>query len=115
MIENRRSKRKAVNIEAEIVSGDAVYSVLIENIAELGICIESDSTDLLKSSTKFNPGKEFEIKFRVPSGDDVKLHCKVIWSYQAAPHGLKRKIGMEIIFPPPGYVDFCNSTTNEPK
>ena len=115
MIENRRSKRKAVHIEAEIVSGDAVYSVIIENIAEHGICIETDSADLLKSSTRFNPGKEYEIKFRAPTGDDIKLHCKVSWSYQTAPHGLKKKIGMEIIFPPPGYVDFCNSTTNEPK
>jgi hypothetical protein len=105
-MEKRRTKRKSVRIDTEIEAEDACFQGIIENVAEHGICLETDSKDLLGTSTRFNPGTEFQIKFQTPSGDDIKVHCKVTWSYKIAPHGLKRKIGMEIIFPPPDYIDF---------
>lgn len=105
-MEKRRSKRKSVYIEAELISGNAGYSGLIDNISENGICMETASKDLLGNSACFNPGKEFEVKFWMRPEEEIKLHCKVTWSFKAAPHGLKIKIGMDIIFPPPSYIDF---------
>lgn len=105
-MEKRRSKRKSVQIDAELISGNAGYAGLIDNISENGICMETASGDLLGASTCFNAGKEFQVKFRILPKEEIKLHCKVIWSFKAAPHGLKMKIGMDIIFPPPRYVDF---------
>ena len=108
-MERRRSERKSVQIEARILTEQARYDGVIENIAEDGICVETESKNMLCTSTRFNPGTEYEIAFQTPDGGDIKLHCKVAWSYKMAPHGLKRKIGMEIIFPPPVYVDFCRN------
>ena len=93
-------------MEAEIVQGDTAYTVITESISEHGINLETSSGYLLSASTRFNPGTEFEVQFRTPSGELIKLHCKVIWSFKTAPHGLKSKVGLEIIFPPPTYVDF---------
>jgi hypothetical protein len=106
MEERRRSQRKNVRIEAEIISEDNTYSAIIENISEHGLCLETSSDDLLGTSTRFHPGAEFDIKFQPPSGDMLTIRCKIIWSYKVAPHGLVKKIGMEVIFPPPEYVDF---------
>jgi hypothetical protein len=105
-MERRRSKRKNVHIETKIVSDDESYSGIIENMSEYGISLETDSKDLLHTSTRFNYGADYKVIFKTPSGEEIQLHCKVTWSYKTAPHGLKRKIGMEIIFPPPSYVDF---------
>lgn len=105
-MEKRRSKRKTVQIDAEFISGNAGYSGLIDNISENGICMETISKDLLGNSTYFNPGREFHVKFRIRPEEEIKLHCKVTWSFKAAPHGIKIKIGMDIIFPPPSYVNF---------
>ncbi len=110
-MERRRSKRIHVRMDAEIISGDANYSGIVENISEHGLCLETDSKDLLGKDTRFNPGTEFRVKFKIQSGEQIRLHCKVTWSYSAAPQGLKRKIGMEIIFPPPAYVDFYRNVT----
>ncbi len=105
-MERRRSKRKNICINAEIVLEGTSYPAIIESFSENGINLETDSKDHLSNATRFNPETEFEIRFKTPYGEEIKLHCKVIWSYRTAPHGLKRKIGMEIIFPPPSYVDF---------
>ena len=105
-MERRRSKRKKICMDAEIVMEDATYAVITESISEHGINLETSSGYLLSTSTRFNTGTEFEVKLQTPSGELIKLHCKVIWSFKTAPHGLKRKVGLEIIFPPPAYVDF---------
>jgi hypothetical protein len=109
-MERRRSRRKNVNIEAKIISEGTGYSANIENISKHGISLETNSKDILDTSTRFNPGTEFKVKFQTPSGEEINLYCKVIWSYKAAPHGLKSKIGMEVIFPPPSYIDFYETS-----
>ena len=105
-MERRRSKRKPVHISTRIEAHNERYDGIIENMSEHGLSVETDAKDLLGNSSHFNPGSEYRLHFQTSSGDDIQLHCKVIWSYITAPHGLKRKIGVEIIFPPPHYVDF---------
>jgi hypothetical protein len=107
-MERRRAKRKNVHIDAEITAGRISYAGVVENLAEHGISIETDSKNLLSDSTPFHPGAQFEVRFQTPSGEEITLQCKVAWSFQEAPYGLKRQTGMEIIFPPPGYMDFYN-------
>jgi len=108
MFEKRRSKRKNIDIKGEIVLEDLAINGTIENIAENGVYVEIASEDLLSSSTCFTPGMELWIHFQSPSGETLKLHCKVMWSYKAEPHGLTEKTGMEVIFPPPGFIDLYN-------
>ncbi len=105
-MERRRSIRKKVHIEAEIVSEDISHSGIIENVSEHGINIETASKSLFNTTTLFTPGTELEVRFQDSSGERIRLHCKVIWSYKTAPHGLTNRAGMEIIFPPPDYIDF---------
>ena len=108
MFEKRRSKRKNVDIKGKIILEDLAITGTIENIAENGLYIETASEDPLSSSTRFTPGMELWIQFQSPSGETLKLHCKVMWSYKAEPHGLNEKIGMEVIFPPPGFIELYN-------
>jgi len=110
-MERRRSRRKSVHIEAEVISNGYNKSAFIENISEHGINLDMSSENALNPSTRFNPGSEYEVKFKTPSGDTIRLHCKVIWSFKLAPHGLRKKVGMEIIFPPPEYLAFYKSLT----
>lgn len=112
-MEKRRSKRKRVHIEAEIISGQDNCPGMIENISEHGLCIETDSEDILGVKDRFHPGTDFEIRFRAPSGDEIKINCRVVWSFRAAPQGLRKKIGMEIIFPPPSYIDFLRASDKD--
>ncbi len=108
MHEKRRSKRKNVDFKGEIILNDLVYAGTIENISEKGIYIETEPVDPLSQNSLFTTGMELRIHFQSPSGEMLKLHCKVIWSYKAEPQGLTEKTGMEVIFPPPGFIELYN-------
>lgn len=105
-MERRRSRRKSVSLQARIESPGAAFDGIIENISEHGLCMETDAQHLLKPSTRFQSGAEYEVRFQASSGGEIRLRCRVAWSYKAAPQGMKEKIGMEIVFPPPDYVEF---------
>ncbi|MEN8262684.1 MAG: PilZ domain-containing protein [Nitrospirota bacterium] len=111
-MEKRRSLRKKVRIEASLILEGESFSGAIENVSQHGIYLETDSREILSISKRFNPGTEYEVRFCVPSGQEVRLRCKVAWSYRAEPHGLTKHIGMDVIFPPPDYIDFCNEKTD---
>lgn len=108
-MERRKCRRKNIRIEAEMVSGDTTCKGMIENISEQGIYLETESTGPLSTSTRFSPGSQFQVKFQTPEGETLKLDCRVMWSFKTGPYGLRKKIGMEVIFPPPAYIDFCNT------
>jgi len=108
-MEQRRTVRKKVSIEAEIVSDVATHKATIENASERGMHIDTNGGDPLSTEKDLVPGRTMEVKFALPSGEALNLRCKVIWSFKTMPHGLKISIGMEIVFPPPSYIDFCNS------
>lgn len=105
-MERRRSKRKNVHIELEIISVDKSYSGFIENISESGINVETPSIDPLSTATRFTPGNEFELKFKAPPGLEIRIDCRVIWSYKTSPQGLSKKIGFTIINPSDKYLEF---------
>ncbi len=95
-------------MEGEIISDDRVVAGTIENISENGIYVEIASEDPLSQTSRFTPGMELKVHFHSSSEEMLKLHCKVIWSYKAEPQGLTEKIGMEVIFPPPGFIELYN-------
>ncbi len=105
-MERRRSRRKTVNIGAEIASGDTKYQSIIENLSEVGFSVETDTIDPLDSKPRFSPGDEFEVVFNTPSGEPMQLNCRIIWAYKSAPDGLTQIIGMEIIDPSDAYLQF---------
>jgi hypothetical protein len=108
-MERRNSQRKKARVEAEFVSEDFSCTGIIENLSVRGISLETDSATLLSQSTRFTSGRKFQVKFQTPAGGLITLNCKVIWSFKTAPHGLRKKVGMEVVFPPPSYIDFCQS------
>jgi len=108
-MERRNTRRTKARIEAELISEDFRCPGVIENYSERGISLETDSSDVLSQSTRFSPGTKFQVKFQTSSGELIILNCKVIWSFKTAPDGLKKKVGMEVVFPPPTYIDFCQS------
>jgi hypothetical protein len=110
-MERRRSKRKLVHIEAQLILDEDSYKGYIENISEQGIYIETAARDPLKTPKDFSPGTTVYVKFNLPSGEKIDLHCKITWAYQIAPHGLTTSIGLEIIFPPPHYLEFFKELT----
>jgi hypothetical protein len=112
-MERRRSPRKKVRIEANLISGGENFTAKIENVSPHGIYLMTESKDPLGSSTRFSSGTEYEVRFRIPEGGETRLRCKVMWSYKTAPHGMTKQIGMEVVFPPPEYIDFCNETDEE--
>ena len=105
-MERRRSKRKVVHLEVEIISADKSYSGYIENISQSGIYVDTPSVDPLNTSTRFTPGNEFELKFKAPSGVEIRIECRVVWSFKTAPQGLSKKLGLTIINPSEKYLEF---------
>jgi hypothetical protein len=106
-MEKRRSKRIKVNLKAERISGDEKYGVFIENISEKGIHMITTPSNMHK---KYTPGTDIDLKLRLSSGETLNLHCKVIWAYlNVPPNGLTDSIGLEIIAPPPKYIEFVKA------
>jgi len=93
--------RIPVEFEATIIYEKKEYEVEIENLSEEGIQIRTDPE---KVATDFNTVTEIELAFELlsgetlrPSGEKLKLHCRVIWSEKTPPDGLTNTIGLEII------------------
>lgn len=106
-MEKRRFKRIKVKLKAERISGDEKYGVLIEDISENGIHIITTPSNTHK---KYTPGTDIDLKFLLISGETLNLHCKVIWAHsKIPPDGLTDSIGMEIIDPPPKYIEFVKA------
>ena len=106
-MEKRQAGRIRVNLNAERISGDEKYGVFIENISENGIHIITTHSGM---SRKYAPGSEIDLRFRFSSGETLKLRCRVRWAYsKVPPNGLTDCIGLEIIDPPPKYIEFVRA------
>ncbi len=101
-MEKRYSKRIIVTLKAELISHGINYKGFIENVSENGLYIVTAPTE---TPASFIPDMPCEIKFQLPSGEALNLHCKVIWSYKTPPHGLTNSIGLEIIDPTSEYIE----------
>ena len=99
-MEARRSKRAILDIAAEIIDGDRRRAGTIENLSDEGIYVVTAPT---KSEKDLFPGTEVEIRFWLPSGENIQLHCVVQWSYLTPPHGYTFSMGLRITDPPLTY------------
>ena len=99
-MESRRYKRAILDIPAEIIDGDRRRAGTIENLSDRGLYVVTAPT---KSEKEFFPGTEIEIRFRLPSEEQLRLHCMVKWSSLIPPHGFTFSIGLEITNPPAEY------------
>jgi hypothetical protein len=106
-MERRRSRRIKVKLKAERISGNEKFGVFIENISETGIHIITTPS---KKHRKYSPGTDIDLKFMLKTGDTIDLRCKVIWAeLKSPPNGLTDSIGLEIIDPPPQYIEFIRA------
>ncbi len=106
-MEKRHSRRIKVDLDAERISGDEKYGVFIENISECGIHIITTHSN---EHRKYAPGTDIDLRFHFSSGETLNLHCRVRWAYsKVPPNGLTDCIGLEIINPPPKYIEFVRA------
>ena len=96
----KRSKRVILEIPAEIITENKRCAGTIENFSDNGMYIV---TAPAKSENDFPPGTETEIRFQLPSGEKLVLHCKIKWSFLTPPHNYTFSIGLKIKDPPPSY------------
>ncbi|MEN8263965.1 MAG: PilZ domain-containing protein [Nitrospirota bacterium] len=101
-MDSRRDERVIVHLEAELIAGENRHACFIENLSPKGMYIVTAPT---KSSFEFATDSLFELRLTLPSDDKIDLRCSVIWSYPTPPHGYTNSIGIEIIDPPPAYLE----------
>ena len=102
-MDNRRLERKNIVFRAEIVLNDISYKVFVVNLSREGIFI---TTAPLNKPIVFDPGTNLKFTAELPSGDEVNISCKVMWSQECHPQGLVSNIGLKIIAPPFEYIEF---------
>jgi len=108
-MEKRRGGRIKINLRAERISGDNRHGVFIENISESGMNIIIADEKALK---EYSPGKDVDLRFRLSSGEALNLRCKVRWFCPEVPPDIRTEsIGLEIIDPPPRYIEFVRTLT----
>lgn len=105
-VTSRRDERVVVNLEAILAAGENRHACFIENLSPTGMYIV---TAAASPSYDFSPASIFDLKFKFPSGPKMDLRCSVIWSYPTPPHGYTNSIGIEIIDPPPAYLEALNA------
>ncbi|MHA2219367.1 MAG: PilZ domain-containing protein [Candidatus Hodarchaeales archaeon] len=102
----RFSDRIGVDLEAEIIFNNTSYEVKIENVSENGILIRAFPED---DSVDFHPGTIFKLKQELPSGEEVSMDCKVVWSEKDALDGVTNNLGLQILEIPPQYDEFVKT------
>jgi hypothetical protein len=112
-MEKRNATRKKVNLHAEVFSESEYHLGFIENISEEGMFMKTAPT---AAAPSFSPGTMINLKIQLPSGEDLNLQCRVVWSYKSPHEGLASMIitpspeytamGMQIIEPPEKYQEF---------
>lgn len=109
MEERRRSKRIIVKLKTEIVTESQGHTGFLENLSEEGIyMITAPANPMID----FPPGTSLELKFLLPSKELLNLKCKVKWSFRTPPHGLTNSMGLEIIDPPPQYMELLEALSS---
>jgi hypothetical protein len=107
-MQKRLSKRIVITLNAELIAGGISYPGVIENISEYGVCLKAAP---IKSATNFAPGTKPGLKFQLPSGKTLNLHCMVRWIHTAKTQteGLINSMGMMILDPPSEFSEFFKS------
>ncbi|MEK7307494.1 MAG: PilZ domain-containing protein [Nitrospirota bacterium] len=112
-MDKRSSNRKKVNLHAEVILESEYHLGFIENISEEGMFMRTAPT---AAAPSFSPGAVINLKVQLPSGEDLNMRCRVVWSYKTPHEGLASRIitpvpeytamGMQIIDAPAKYQEF---------
>jgi hypothetical protein len=107
-MEKRRSKRKLVSLDAELISDGINYPGFIESISEDGLHVIAASK---KNVTSFIPETIINLKFQSPLGKKINIFCEVRWVHinKTPIHGLTYRMGVKILKQPPRYKEFLNT------
>ncbi|HMK48469.1 MAG TPA: PilZ domain-containing protein [Thermodesulfovibrionales bacterium] len=108
-MEKRGANRIKISLKAERISGDKKHGVFIENISESGMNIIIANEKTLR---EYFPGNDVDLRFHLSSGEALNLHCRVRWFCPDSPPDIRTEsIGLEIIDPPPRYIEFVRTLT----
>ena len=99
---NRRHKRFAISLHANIIIGEKTYKGIIGNISEEGVL--TSLTTFIKTDDTFLPKKNVGLNFDLPSGETVDLNSEVRWFIRPSEKGKTLMLGLYIIDPPPEYI-----------
>ena len=107
-MEKRRFKRTTVSLKAERISGNEKYGIFIENISEKGIHMLATHATV---HAHYSAGKNIDVRFHIAQRKKpLLLRCRVRWSCpKVPPNGLTDSIGLEILDPPPQYIEFVRT------
>jgi hypothetical protein len=97
-MQRRFVDRIYVYLEAEIIFNNTSYEGKIENVSEKGVLIRTFPENC---SVDFHPGTIFKLKQELPSGEEVSIDCKVLWSEKDKLDGISNNLGLEILEIPP--------------
>lgn len=106
LMEKRAFQRKPVRIEAELISDYLNFAAFIGNISASGIYIITIHTE---DRMDFTQETLLELKFQIPSGGMLSLHCRKRWSSTITSNSLLGRMGMEIIDPPAEYSEYLKT------
>jgi hypothetical protein len=102
----RDCQRIPVKLEAELVYNKAICFALIENVSEDGIYAKITSMERIDN---FKADKKVNLKFRLSSGQFLRLTCEEKWSKRNISNSMIEQIGLKIINPPQEYNYFYNA------
>jgi hypothetical protein len=103
----RSSKRIPVRLEAYIFSGEKTYMGFIDNVSEGGFQYLIVTT--IQAPKDFKPEKIIQLLFQIPSGETLKLFCKVKWYLKSSTDKKPATLGIEIIDPSSKFKEFIKT------
>ena len=106
-MDKRSSKRIPVRLEAYIFSGDKTYVGFIDNVSEGGFQYLIVTT--IQAPKDFKPDNIIQLYFQIPSGETLKLFCKVKWYLKKSSANKPATLGIEIIDPSPKFKEFIRT------
>ena len=106
-MDKRVSKRIPVRLEAYIFSGDKTYVGFIDNVSEGGFQYLIVTT--IQAPKDFKPDNIIQLYFQIPSGETLRLFCKVKWYLKSSPDNKPATLGIEIIDPSPKFKEFIRT------
>ena len=102
----RFSDRVQHDLNAELLLDKDRHKVTIENFSEDGIFLRTDPID---NVVDFSKDTILDLLFEIPSGERLKLHCKVMWSNTTSSASSTNTYGLKIIENSPMYEEYYKS------
>lgn len=88
----RCSERLPRELKAELILDGKIDDATIENLSKTGIKVRTVAANI---ALDVMFGTILDLQFELPSGETVRLNCKVRWSCKISPKSLIKDIGLE--------------------